>query len=168
VNVAALLSGGIDSALICWALTKLNANISAFTVGAAGDVSDETGAAVHTASVLGISHEVVELPPDRAAPLDELQAAYSEPFACQSALGMLAVSRAIGARAKVLLTGDGGDDVFLGYPFFRTARIAQFVSGFSSVARVIQRAPLRPGSLRPLNTLLRCATQGMAGFIDAD
>jgi len=42
--------------------------------------------------------------------------AYGEPFACASALGMLRVSRAVSSEATVLLTGDGGDDVFLGYP----------------------------------------------------
>jgi asparagine synthase (glutamine-hydrolysing) len=48
VNVAALLSGGVDSAMICWALTKLNANVRAFTVAARGDASDETVGARQT------------------------------------------------------------------------------------------------------------------------
>jgi asparagine synthase (glutamine-hydrolysing) len=171
VNVAALLSGGIDSGLICWALTRLNADIRAFTVGAAGDISDETEAARETASVLGISHEVVEVA-DSATPLQEISEIFSEPFASQSALGMSAVSRAIGCHAKVLLTGDGGDDVFLGYPFFRTASIAQHVAQCSPelLARTWHR--LRSslpgtGAFRRLRTLMNCSTQGLAGFIGA-
>ena len=42
-----------------------------------------------------------------------------------SALGMLAVSKLVSANATVLLTGDGGDDVFLGYPEHRNLWIAQ-------------------------------------------
>ena len=172
VPVAALLSGGVDSALVCWALTRLNANIRAFTVSAAGDVSDETTAARQTASILGISHEVVEAPCARNDSLQEMSKVYSEPFASQSALGMMAVSQAIGPRAKVLLTGDGGDEVFLGYPFFRTAWIAQRLAQWTPEAlagawRWIQPAFPRGGMLRPLRTLLNCSTQGLRGFVTA-
>ena len=48
--------------------------------------------------------------------IQELVSAYAEPFACASALGMLRVSRAVAQSAKVLLTGDGGDDVFWDTP----------------------------------------------------
>ena len=124
VPVGALLSGGIDSALVCWAMGKLNANIKAFTVRATDDPSDESAAAAYTASVLGISHEIVDMP-ELQFSLDDLVNAYSEPFACQSAQAMLWVSNAVRRQAKVLLTGDGGDDVFLGYPFFYNAWMAQ-------------------------------------------
>ena len=46
--------------------------------------------------------------------------AYSEPFPCSSAQAMLWVSSAVKQHAAtVLLTGDGGDDVYLGYPFLQ-------------------------------------------------
>jgi asparagine synthase (glutamine-hydrolysing) len=125
VPIGALLSGGVDSSLVCWALAKLNANIKAFTVGAPGDPSDESAAAAQTARALGIPHEIVRLGDNQPMPLDELSAAYSEPFASQSAVGMLRVSRAVKERATVLLTGDGGDDVYFGYSFFQNALRAQ-------------------------------------------
>ena len=125
VPVGVLLSGGIDSALICWALAKLNTRVRAFTVGTPGDPEDETAAARSIARALDIPHEIVPLSSDQAAPLEELLGAYSEPFASQSALGMLKVSRAVKPFATVLLTGDGGDDVYLGYPFFYNAWRAQ-------------------------------------------
>ena len=53
--------------------------------------------------------------PDRPEMLAEMEDAFSEPFASQSAQAMLRVSRAVKPKATVLLTGDGGDDVFLGY-----------------------------------------------------
>jgi asparagine synthase (glutamine-hydrolysing) len=128
VPVGALLSGGIDSALVCWALTRLNSNIKAFTVGTPGESSDETAAAVETARKLGIEHEVVQLSRDRPVSLNALTSAYSEPFACTSALGMLQVSAAVRPHAKVLLTGDGGDDFFLGYPYHQHMAFAQQIA----------------------------------------
>ncbi|MBL8125523.1 MAG: hypothetical protein JNJ39_15590, partial [Blastocatellia bacterium] len=116
VPVAALLSGGIDSSLVCWAIGQLGSNVRSFTIGMPGDRSDESSRARLTASELGIEHEVLELNPESPPDMISLSAAYSEPFACSSALGMLAISDRTKQSAKVLLTGDGGDDVFLGYP----------------------------------------------------
>jgi asparagine synthase (glutamine-hydrolysing) len=124
VPLGALLSGGVDSTLVCWALGQLNANVRAFTVRAPGSESDESAAAAETARRLGISHEIVDMP-DTDFSLDDLTDAFSEPFSCQSALAMLWVSRSVKRLATVLLTGDGGDDVFLGYPFFRHVWMAQ-------------------------------------------
>jgi asparagine synthase (glutamine-hydrolysing) len=67
------------------------------------------------------------------SPLDQVEAeelvtAYAEPFASASALGMLRVSRVVASEAKVLLTGDGGDDVFLGYPRYRHLWLAGHLS----------------------------------------
>jgi asparagine synthase (glutamine-hydrolysing) len=125
VPVGALLSGGIDSTLVCWALSKLKADVRAFTVGTPGDPDDESEQARDIARHLGVPHEIVNLGSDKPPPLEELTAAYSEPFASTSALGMLRVSRAAKPKATVLLTGDGGDDVFLGYSFFQNAWKAQ-------------------------------------------
>lgn len=116
VPVGALLSGGIDSALVCWAVSRVGGAVTAFTVGTPGDEWDETQDAKRTAQLLGIDHEIVNLSGNHSLNVNELVSAYSEPFACESGLGMLRVSQAIAENVKVLLTGDGGDDLFLGYP----------------------------------------------------
>ncbi|MDQ6758621.1 MAG: asparagine synthase (glutamine-hydrolyzing), partial [Acidobacteriota bacterium] len=125
VPIGALLSGGIDSTLVCWAMAKLNANITAFTVSTPGDPADEAPATLETARILGIPHRIVTMPRDQGGVLAQLTAAYGEPFGCQSALAMLQVSAAVKPHATVLLTGDGGDDVFLGYSFHRDYLRAQ-------------------------------------------
>lgn len=125
VPVGVLLSGGIDSSLVCWAMAEAKANIHAFTVATPGDPADESEAAASTARSLGIPHRIVSLPTSEPPSLEELSSAYSEPFACSSALGMLRVCRAVKPLATVLLTGDGGDDVFLGYPFHKHFLLAQ-------------------------------------------
>lgn len=125
VPVAALLSGGVDSSLVCWALAEAGANVAAFTVGTPGDEADETSDAVATARALGLDHRVIAMDQALTPDLSDLIAAYPEPFGCSSALGMLAVSRAIRPHATVVLTGDGGDDAFLGYRRHRYLWLAQ-------------------------------------------
>jgi asparagine synthase (glutamine-hydrolysing) len=125
VPVGALLSGGVDSSLVCWAISKLGADITAFTVATPGDPWDESADAKLTAERLRIKHKVLNLSSDDTPEISDLIAAYDEPFACASALGMLSVSRAVRREATVLLTGDGGDDVFLGYPEHRNFWLAQ-------------------------------------------
>jgi asparagine synthase (glutamine-hydrolysing) len=125
VPVGALLSGGVDSSLVCWAIAQLGGDVTAYTIGTPGDPLDETADARATAAALGINHRVLELSADDAPDARELAAAYAEPFACSSALGMLRVSRAVAPSATVLLTGDGGDDVFLGYPEHRYLWLAE-------------------------------------------
>ncbi len=138
VPIGALLSGGIDSTLVCWALAKLNANVTAFTVGTPDDPEDESPQTRETARILGLPHQVVSLPREQEGMLDDLTAAYSEPFGCQSALAMLRVSQAVKPFATVLLTGDGGDDVFLGYSFYhhylRAQRLARSLPPIAATA----------------------------------
>jgi asparagine synthase (glutamine-hydrolysing) len=124
VPVGALLSGGVDSSLVCWALAKLGSDVTAYTIGTPGDPWDETADAVRTAKALGIRHSVLQMSPQDSPGAGELVSAFAEPFASPSALGMLRVSRAVAPSAKVLLTGDGGDDVFLGYPRHRHLWVA--------------------------------------------
>jgi asparagine synthase (glutamine-hydrolysing) len=168
VPLGVLLSGGIDSGLVCWALRELNAKITAFTVRAGDDPDDESVAAASTAKRLGIAHEIVTMPRSSGA-VDDLVAAFSEPFACQSAQAMLWVSKAVKARAKVLITGDGGDDVFLGYPLFRNAwaaeKLARCLPDAAAAGwRRIRGALPDRGPGRRLRSLLDCATGGLGAY----
>ena len=93
-------------------------------------------------------------------------AAYGEPFACASALGMLRVSKAVGHSAKVLLTGDGGDDVFLGYPEHRHFWLAEKFARTLPSAAVDGWSALREhfprfGSLRRMSSFLDYSTGGL-------
>jgi asparagine synthase (glutamine-hydrolysing) len=138
VPVGALLSGGIDSSLVCWAMLSTGANIQAFTVSTPSDHADEAAEAVYTARQLGIRHSVIPLSGEDPPGMEDLVSAYGEPFACASALGLLKVSQAIKREVTVLLTGDGGDDIFLGYPYHRhfwmTERVAQVMPEFAPKA----------------------------------
>jgi asparagine synthase (glutamine-hydrolysing) len=166
VPVGSLLSGGVDSSLVCWAIAHLGGDVTAFTVGTPGDPADETADAAGTAKQLGIRHKVLELSGDSEPDIDELVSAYGEPFACASALGMLRVSKAVRGSATVLLTGDGGDDVFLGYPEHRHLWLAQKVArslpGFvaNGWRGNRERVP-QVGSLKRLSSFLNYSTGGL-------
>jgi asparagine synthase (glutamine-hydrolysing) len=156
VPVGALLSGGIDSALVCWAIRALGGNVRAFTVSTPGHPGDETEDARLTAQEIGIQHEIIPMDSADQPRIADLVAAYGEPFACSSALGMIQVSRAVKSHATVLLTGDGGDDLFLGYPEHRhllwaerlgRATPAPLASGWLASRGIVSRIPgmRRPG-----------------------
>ncbi len=172
VPVGSLLSGGVDSSLVCWALSKLGAEISAYTVGTPFDSSDESSDARATANQLGIRHKVFDLSPEDEPDIDELISAYSEPFACSSALGMLRVSRAVKDEAKVLITGDGGDDVFLGYAEHRHLWLAERLAKMSPRAMgnlwLSKRQSIpRVGHLRRFASLLDYASGGLGAVTNA-
>jgi len=121
---------------------------------------------------LGIDHRVVRLPASIEPSVDELVSAYAEPFACASALGMLRVSREVASSAKVLLTGDGGDDVFLGYPRHRHLWLAESAARMMpsslSAAWRSARALFEPATpLRRGAHFLDYVTGGLGAFLDA-
>lgn len=171
VPVASLLSAGIDSSLVCWAIAKLGGNVTAFTMSAPGHPSDETELATETARILGIRHEVLALSDTDEPDVSDIALAYAEPFACSSALGMLRLSRAIaGTPAKVFLTGDGGDDVFLGYPRHRMLleiqRAARFIPAGSTAAwKALREVIPHRGALKRGVHLVDYTVGGLGAFI---
>jgi asparagine synthase (glutamine-hydrolysing) len=172
VKVGSLLSGGIDSGLVCWAISKLGGDITAFTVGTPGDGWDETADASATARALGLDHRILPITPEDSPGVEELASAYGEPFACASALGMLEVSRAVRDCATVLLTGDGGDDAFLGYPRHRSLWTAQRLAkrlppGSSTFWRVARRMVSEAGFSGRLRHLLDFASGGLGAVTEA-
>lgn len=117
VPVGAFLSGGVDSSGIAAAMARTSsAQFKAFTVGFPGSPRDETAAAARIAQHLGIEHIVLPMQPQTAADvLPAVQAAFDEPSAATSAVPLWYLSRTAAEHVKVVLCGEGGDEVFLGY-----------------------------------------------------
>ncbi len=173
VPVGCLLSGGIDSSLVAWAASQLHAGVRTFTVATPGDPADESPVARATAKRLGLPHDVLPLDGGLGS-IDELVAAYTEPFGVSSALGLLKVSEAIRPHATVVLTGDGGDEGFLGYPEHLVFQTAERLAGATpaAIAGVVANVTPRvlhagAGPLRRPLRLVDYATRGMAAVDDA-
>ena len=120
VPVGVFLSGGIDSTLVATSISKLNQNaVKAFTVKFDDAEFDESATALETAQKLGIDIEVLHLKSeDFARQVGKIPKHFDEPFSDISQVPTLAISEAARKYVTVVLTGDGGDEVFLGYPRF--------------------------------------------------
>jgi asparagine synthase (glutamine-hydrolysing) len=153
VSVGALLSGGIDSSLVCWAAVSAGARIRTFTVSTPNEDTDEVTDAIATARQLGIPNTVISLSADDPPETADLVSAYGEPFACASALGLMKVSQAVRKEVTVLLTGDGGDDIFLGYPYHRHFLMAQQTA--NRMPQLVAGLWLRSRGILPSRGLLR-------------
>lgn len=124
VPVAAFLSGGIDSSAILAAMTKAsNQPIKAFTIGHPGAKIDETDAARRIAEHLGCEHIVAPLEmADSTEMLPQILRCYDEPFADMAAIPTWFASKLASEHVKVVLCGEGGDELFAGYKRHRNAR----------------------------------------------
>lgn len=124
VPVAAFLSGGVDSSAITAAMVRSGGQgVKAFTIGYPGTAIDETAAAREVADHLGCEHIVRNLDPaDAIDVLPLVQRCYDEPFADMAAVPNWYLSKLAAEHVKVVLCGEGGDEMFAGYKRHRNAR----------------------------------------------
>jgi asparagine synthase (glutamine-hydrolysing) len=117
VPIGTFLSGGIDSPLVTAKMRAVyNGTIRAFTVGTNGDHLDESPDAIAYAREIGVDHTVVHVTPDDSVRLlNDVVAACGEPFADHSIFPTVLVSGRARREVKVMLSGDGGDELFWGY-----------------------------------------------------
>jgi len=117
VPVGAFLSGGVDSGSIVAAMAKVaGPGFTAFTAGFPRSKIDETAAARAVAEHVGCKHVVLPIEPETAADvLPAVQRAFDEPTAANSAIPLWYLSRQASRDVKVVLCGEGGDELFLGY-----------------------------------------------------
>ena len=122
VPVGVFLSGGLDSSLVAAAAQRVSgAGISTFTVAFPGTSHDESRYADVVARFLGSDHHTLEIPAPSFDTLDELASKLDEPLADSSLIPSYLVSKLTRAHVKVVLGGDGGDELFGGYADYRTA-----------------------------------------------
>jgi len=149
VPVGSFLSGGVDSSAITAAMTQVStAPIKAFTVGFPGTSIDETRAAARIAGHLGAEHIVLPLEPVAAGDLlPTVQAAFDEPCAATAAVPIWHLSRLAAQHVKVVLCGEGSDEIFAGYKRQRTAlAAARWRPLLSMLGPIAGLADVLPGS----------------------
>jgi len=118
VPVGAFLSGGIDSPLVVAKMRSVSSNaIQTFTIATGEKETDESVDAAAYAKEIGVEHKVEYISPDQALDLTaDVIDACGEPFGDYSVFPTLMVSRLASRDHKVVLSGDGGDELFWGYP----------------------------------------------------
>lgn len=118
VPVGVFLSGGIDSPLVAAETARQSGRrVKAFTIGVDDPALDERSDACKYAEELDLEHIIRTVDPKTAVSLlDDVVEASSEPAADFSIFPTLLVSRLAREHVKVVLSGDGGDELFWGYP----------------------------------------------------
>jgi asparagine synthase (glutamine-hydrolysing) len=113
----AFLSGGIDSSLVVALMQRQgSAPVKTFSIGYENSSLDESEDAKEVATHLGTDHRTFILQADDAIEtIYNLPRIYSEPFADPSQIPTAIISRMAREHVTVVLTGDGGDEVFAGY-----------------------------------------------------
>jgi asparagine synthase (glutamine-hydrolysing) len=115
VPLGAFLSGGIDSSAVVAAMALVNGQpVKTFSVGFEGGF-DELPYARRVAEYFGTEHHELRMQAADVATLDEILVGFDEPFADASAIPTHLVSRLARQHVKVVLSGDGGDELFAGY-----------------------------------------------------
>ncbi|MCX7606403.1 MAG: asparagine synthase (glutamine-hydrolyzing) [Bacteroidia bacterium] len=127
VPVGLFLSGGTDSSLVAALAAKEGHALQTFSIGFAEEGYNELPYAAAVAAHLGLPFAHATLRPEEALSLlPHLLEWFDEPFGDVSALPTYLVSRLAAAEVKVVLAGDGGDELYGGYGRYRwAARIAR-------------------------------------------
>ena len=120
VPFGSFLSGGIDSALISSIAAKIYKEpIKTFSIGFEDPKYDESKIAAQYAKIMGSVHtETICKPEDILQMLPKLIEVYDEPFGDSSALPSLLLNKVTKQYVTMALSGDGGDESFLGYNHF--------------------------------------------------
>ena len=123
VSFGTFLSGGIDSSLIT-AIAQSNSNepINTFNIRFVDSKHDESQYAKNIARYLNTNHhEYTVTEKDAIKFIPELLNIYDEPYADSSAIPTLLVSKMAKQNVTMTLSGDGGDELFMGYGAYRWA-----------------------------------------------
>src|SRR5438105_14884856 len=143
VPLGVFLSGGIDSSAVTAMMTQLGGDVKSFSVGFAERSFDESPYARQVAAHLGTDHHELVLEPGMLLGLiPKLSLLLDEPLGDASIIPTYLLSEFTRRHVKVALGGDGGDELFAGYPTLQAHRLAGYYV----------RAPalLRRGLVEPL------------------
>jgi len=156
VPLGVLLSGGVDSSTIAALAVRASSEaVKTFSISFAESSFDESGYARAVAKFLGTDHHEERLSANLAANLvGEIGSWMDEPFSDPSLVPTYLLSRFTRKHVTVALGGDGGDELFAGYPMYRGHRWAE---NYSRIPHL-----LRARVIEPLIGLLPVKTKNLS------
>jgi asparagine synthase (glutamine-hydrolysing) len=156
VPLGILLSGGIDSSSVAaFAVRHATEKVKTFSIGFEEDSFDESKYARQVAHHLGTEHYEATLSVETAADLiGDIATWLDEPLSDGSLIPTFMLSRFVRHHVTVALGGDGGDELFAGYPMYYGHRVA---SMYSSIPRF-----LRSGLIEPIVNRLPVSTKNLS------
>jgi asparagine synthase (glutamine-hydrolysing) len=154
VPLGVFLSGGIDSSAVAAMMTELGGEVKSFSVGFADRSFDESSHARLVARHLGTEHRELTLEPDMLLGLiPKLPSLLDEPLGDASIIPTYLLAEFTRRHVKVALGGDGGDELFAGYPTLQAHRLAGYYMRAPRLLReglvepVVRRLPVSRGNL---------------------
>jgi asparagine synthase (glutamine-hydrolysing) len=170
VPLGAFLSGGIDSSVVVGLMAQASGKpVKTFSIGFDDPRYDELEHARIVARHFGTDHHEFVVHPDALAIVDDLIRHFDEPFADSSAIPTWYVSQLAARHVTVVLSGDGGDELFGGYDHYLPHR---YVAAFDRWAPPGTRAvaariwPLLPHGATGKNFLRRVARDARGRHLD--
>jgi len=131
VEVGAFLSGGIDSGLVVAKASEYQ-QLKTFTIRFDGQF-DESNLASLVAKKYNTTHEIIDIKIDVKDNIEKILLNYGKPFFDSSAIPSYFVSKAAKQQVKVILNGDGADEIFGGY-----RRYIPLIKGLDKIAKNFQ------------------------------
>lgn len=156
VPLGVLLSGGVDSSTVAALAVRASSEaVKTFSISFAESSFDESFYARAVAKYLGTDHHEERLSANLAANLvSEIGSWMDEPFSDPSLVPTYLLSRFTRKHVTVALGGDGGDELFAGYPMYRGHRWAE---NYSKIPRA-----LRAGIIEPMVGMLPVKTRNLS------
>ncbi|MCK4873161.1 MAG: asparagine synthase (glutamine-hydrolyzing) [Phycisphaerales bacterium] len=164
VPIGCFLSGGIDSSLIAAMALRCKPDLATFCVKMNDARYDESHHAAAVAAHLHAQHTTLDVSMNPAEDLVHLVETMGEPFADSSILPTYWVSKAAREHVTVALSGDGGDELFLGYERHIAMQLLQRWSGILRRLPVSMFAGSHPKSRRRKLARLTTAARGRSWF----
>jgi asparagine synthase (glutamine-hydrolysing) len=152
VPLGVFLSGGVDSGAVAASMAKLiREPINTFSIGFRDPRYDESSQAEALAKSLGAKHRKLILESDVMDELDSIIWHLDEPFGDSSAIPTYMVSKLASEYVSVVLSGDGGDELFAGYDKYRVEKRERRIDAIPEVFR------------KPLGKMAEMMREGMKG-----
>jgi asparagine synthase (glutamine-hydrolysing) len=170
VPLGAFLSGGVDSSLVVGLMARASSRpVRTFSIGFDDARYDELEHARVVASHFRTHHHEFVVRPDAVAILDDLIGHFDEPFGDSSAIPTWYVSELARRHVTVVLSGDGGDELFGGYDrYFPHPRVAAFDRWAPRGSRAMASTvwPWLPHGMTGKNFLRRVARDARGRYLD--
>jgi asparagine synthase (glutamine-hydrolysing) len=136
VPLGAFLSGGIDSSTVVGYMSRaMDDPVQTFSIGFEDATYNELPQAQAVAEHFGTKHHVEMLKPNFVSLAQKLVAHFDEPFADTSLFSTFLVSKVSSERVKVVLSGDGGDELFAGYDTYRAEKLSRYYARLPNALR---------------------------------
>ncbi len=170
VPVGAFLSGGLDSSSVVAIMARRSERpVKTFSIGFSERAYDETHAARRVAEQFGTEHTELIMNPDVEQLIQDIVWHLDEPFGDSSAIPTYMVSKLASQQVKVVLSGDGGDELFAGYDRYRVEeRERRYEYAPASLRRMLGHiGASMPEGAKGRNFLRHLALSGSERYLDS-